>query len=395
MRPIVAMASCSGTGRAYLEGQANGSMKGNLMTEALFRPFKAGAIDASNRVVMAPLTRNRADNETGEVGEMHVDYYRQRAGAGIIITEATQISPEGKGYLGTPGIHTDGQVAAWKKVTDAVHQAGGKIVIQLWHVGRISHTSLQPNGQSPVAPSAVNAGVKTFTADGFEDTSDPRALTLDEMPRLAADYAHAAEMAKKAGFDGVEVHGANGYLLDQFLKTGSNKRADAYGGSVENRARILFEVMDAVTAVWGGDRVGLRLSPFSPANGIDDADPQETFEYVVQGLNKYGLSYLHMVEGATGGSRELDEGESIGALRKLFEGPYMGNNGYTRALALKTVGEGKADLIAFGRPFIANPDLVKRLEEDVALNEGDQDTWYGGGREGYTDYPTLEEADAA
>ncbi|MEQ5826478.1 alkene reductase [Sulfitobacter sp. NFXS29] len=364
------------------------------MTEKLFTPFTAGEIVADNRLVMAPLTRNRADNETGEVSDMHVEYYRQRAGAGIIITEATQISPEGKGYFQTPGIHTEGQVAAWRKVTDAVHSEGGRIVIQLWHVGRISHTSLQPEGAKPVAPSAIAAGVKTFTANGFEDTSEPRALDLDEMPRLVADYAHAAEMAKKAGFDGVEVHGANGYLLDQFLKTGSNKRDDAYGGSVENRARLLFEVLDAVTKVWGGERVGLRLSPFSPANGIEDADPQETFEYVVKGLNRYNLSYLHLVEGATGGSRELDEGESIAALRTLFEGPYMANNGYDREMAIEAVGNDKADLIAVGRPFIANPDLPRRWQMNGPLNEGDTDTYYGGGREGFTDYPTLEQADA-
>ena len=364
------------------------------MTEKLFTPFTAGEIAAENRLVMAPLTRNRADNETGEVSDMHVDYYRQRAGAGIIITEATQISPEGKGYFQTPGIHSKGQVAAWRKVTDAVHAEGGRIVIQLWHVGRISHTSLQPNGGKPVAPSAIGAGVKTFTANGFEDTSEPRALELDEMPRLVADYAHAAEMAKKAGFDGVEVHGANGYLLDQFLKTGSNKREDAYGGSVENRARLLFEVLDAVTEVWGGERVGLRLSPFSPANGIEDANPQETFEYVVKGLNRYNLSYLHLVEGATGGSRELDEGESIAALRALFDGPYMANNGYDRKMAIKAVAEDKADLIAVGRPFIANPDLPRRWQMNGPLNEGDTDTYYGGGREGFTDYPTLEQAEA-
>ncbi len=362
------------------------------MTEKLFTAIDAGAISAKNRIAMAPLTRNRADNDTGEVSDMHVDYYRQRAGAGIIITEATQISPEGKGYFQTPGIHTEGQVAAWRKVTDAVHEAGGKIVIQLWHVGRISHTKLQPNGQAPVAPSGISAGVKTFTADGFEETSDPRALDLDEMPRIVADYTHAAEMAKKAGFDGIEVHGANGYLLDQFLKTGSNTRDDAYGGSVENRVRLLLEVLEAVTGVWGKGRVGLRLSPFSPANGIDDADPQETFEYVVRKLNQFGLSYLHMVEGATGGSRELDEGESIAALRKLFDGVYMGNNCYDRALAVKAVESGDVDMVAFGVPYIANPDLAERLEKDAELNNPDQSTFYGGGREGYTDYPVMEKA---
>ncbi len=365
------------------------------MADALFTPFTAGAISAKNRIVMAPLTRNRADNVTGEVADMHVDYYRQRAGAGIIITEATQISPEGKGYIATPGIHTEGQVAAWKKVTDAVHAEGGKIVVQLWHVGRISHVSLQQDGAKPVAPSAIAAGVKTFTEKGFEETSEPRALDLEEMPRLIADFTHAAQMAKKAGFDGVEVHGANGYLLDQFLKTGSNKRDDAYGGSVQNRARLLMEVLEAVTTVWGGDRVGLRLSPFSPANGISDDNPQETFDYVVKGLNKFGLAYLHMVEGATGGSRTLEEGQSIAALRKLFDGAYMANNGYDRAMAIDAVAQDKADLIAFGRPFIANPDLVRRLVADAPLNDGNQKTYYGGGREGYTDYPTLAEEKAA
>lgn len=361
------------------------------MSAKLFTPFTAGAIEMENRVVMAPLTRNRADNDTGEVQQMHVDYYAQRAGAGLIITEATQISAEGKGYFQTPGIYTEGQVAAWKKVTDAVHAKGGKIVIQLWHVGRISHTSLQPDGNSPVAPSAIAADVKTFTAGGFEPTSTPRALETDEMARVVADYVHAAEMAKKAGFDGVEVHGANGYLLDQFLKTASNHREDAYGGSVENRARLLLEVLEAVTKVWGGDRTGLRLSPFSPANGISDEDPQETFEYVVRELNRFDLAYLHLVEGATGGSRELDEGESLAALRKIFEGPYMANNGYDRQMAIDAVEEGKADLVAFGRPYIANPDLAERLERDAPLNEGNSDTYYGGGREGYTDYPFLTE----
>lgn len=365
------------------------------MTEKLFTPLKVGAIDAQNRIVMAPLTRNRADNDTDEVGDMHVEYYRQRAGAGIIITEATQISPEGKGYLATPGIYTDAQVAAWKKVTDAVHEAGGKIVVQLWHVGRISHTSLQPDGQQPVAPSAITADMKTFTANGFEPTSEPRALGTEEIPRLIEDFVHATKMAQKAGFDGVEVHGANGYLLDQFLKTKTNKRDDAYGGSVENRARLLLEVLDAVTNAWDGAHVGLRLSPFSPANDVADDDPQETFEYVVKELNRFGLAYLHMVEGATGGSRKLAEGHSLAALRKLFDGLYMGNNGYDRQMAIDTVENGAADLVAFGRPYIANPDLAERLERDAPLNEGDSDTYYGGGEKGYTDYPFLEETAAA
>lgn len=361
------------------------------MTEKLFTPMTVGAIDTKNRIVMAPLTRNRADNDTDEVGDMHVEYYTQRAGAGIIITEATQISPEGKGYFSTPGIYSDGQVAAWKKVTDAVHNAGGKIVVQLWHVGRISHTSLQPGGQQPVAPSAIRADVKTFTPDGFEPTSEPRALETDEIPRLIQDFVHATKMAQKAGFDGVEVHGANGYLLDQFLKTRTNTREDKYGGSVENRARLLLEVLEAVTNAWDGAHVDLRLSPFSPANDSHDENPQETFEYVVKELNKFGLAYLHMVEGATGGSRELDEGHSLAALRLLFDGPYMGNNGYDRQMAIDMVESGKADLVAFGRPYIANPDLAKRLERDTSLNKGDRETYYCGDEKGYIDYPFLEE----
>lgn len=360
------------------------------MSHKLFSPFTAGSIAMRNRIVMAPLTRNRADDTTGVVGDLHVEYYRQRASAGMIITEATQISAQGKGYIQTPGIHTEAQAEAWKKVTDAVHAEGGKMVVQLWHVGRISHVSLQPGGQAPVAPSAIPAGSKTFTKNGFEDTSAPRALELNELPGIVADYRHAARLAAQAGFDGVEVHGANGYLLDQFLKTGSNHRTDAYGGSVENRARLLLEVLEAVTDELGGDRVGLRLSPFSPANGISDANPMATFSHVIGALNRFGLAFLHMVEGATGGSRALAEGESIAALRKLFDGPYMANNGYDRQMALDAIDSGAADLVAFGRPFIANPDLVERLEKDAPLNPLDGDTLYGGGAKGLTDYPVLE-----
>lgn len=365
------------------------------MTEKLFTPVTLGAIEAANRIAMAPLTRNRADNDTGEVSDMHVDYYSQRASAGLLITEAAQISAEGKGYFQTPGIYTDGQVAAWRNVTDAVHAKGGKIVIQLWHVGRISHTSIQPDGQKPVAPSAIAADMKTFTGNGFEPTSEPRALETAEMPRIVADYVHATKMAQKAGFDGVEVHGANGYLLDQFLKTKTNKRDDQYGGSVENRARLLLEVLEAVTNAWDGAHVGLRLSPFSPANDIADDNPQETFEYVIPQLNKFGLAYLHMVEGSTGQSRDIGEGHSLSKLRKLFDGVYMANNLYDRDMAINAVDAGEADLVAFGRPYIANPDLAKRLERDAPLNEGDSKTFYAGGKEGYTDYPFLEEIAAA
>ncbi|MDQ0317242.1 alkene reductase [Amorphus orientalis] len=366
-----------------------------MTTPKLFTPFKAGALDLKNRIVMAPLTRNRARAEDDAPVDMHVDYYAQRAGAGLIVTEASQISPEGKGYAWTPGIHSDAQVAGWKAVTDAVHARGGRIVLQMWHVGRISHDTLQPDGQPPVAPSAIAAEAKTFDGKEFLATSTPRALELSEIPRVIEDYRKAARNAVDAGFDGVEVHGANGYLIDQFLRDGANQRTDAYGGSIENRTRLMREVVEAVTEVWGADRVGIRLSPFSNANGLTDSDPMPLFERVVDILNGFGLAYLHFVEGQTGGSRDLAEGQSIEALRARFDGAYMANNGYDRQMAIDAVETGKADLVAFGRPYIANPDLAERLEKNAPLNEPDRKTFYGGGREGYTDYPALDESAAA
>ncbi|ATI42546.1 alkene reductase [Pacificitalea manganoxidans] len=361
----------------------------------LFTPISFGRIEAANRVIMAPLTRNRAQDPDGVPNDLMVDYYRQRAGAGVIITEATQISPEGKGYAWTPGIHSDAQVAGWKKITDAVHEAGGKIVLQLWHVGRISHVSLQPDGQKPVAPSAIAAEVQTFDGTQMVDVSEPRALEREEIPRVIADYRKAAENAKAAGFDGVEVHAANGYLLDQFLRDGSNTRDDDYGGSIENRTRLLFDVLDAVTDVWGPHLVGLRLSPFSNANGISDSDPMPLFRHVVEGLAPYDLAFLHMVEGQTGGSRDLEGANSIADLRKLFRGAYIANNGYDREKGIEAVASGAADAVAYGRPFIANPDLPERLKQDAPLNDPDPATFYGGGAEGYTDYPTLNAEKAA
>ncbi len=365
-----------------------------MTDQTLFSPLKVGAFALPNRIVMAPLTRNRARAEDDTPYEIHATYYAQRATAGLLITEASQISPEGKGYAWTPGIYSPAQVAGWKKVTQAVHAAGGRIVIQLWHVGRVSHTSLQVDGAAPVAPSAIAAGGKTFDGKGFVETSTPRALETAEIARVLDDYRHATRSAREAGFDGVEIHAANGYLIHQFLADGSNKRTDAYGGSLENRVRFLTEVIGAVVGEWDAGHVGIRLSPFSNANGVTDSDPMATFGLAVDRINDAGLAYLHMVEGQTGGLRDLAPGLSIAALRKRFAGVYMANNGYDRKLAMEAVASGAADLIAFGKPYIANPDLVARLRRDAPLNTPDQSTFYGGGEKGYTDYPTLAEADA-
>lgn len=354
---------------------------------SLFAPYTLGGITLSNRIVMAPLTRNRA--AAGLVpGPQTAEYYTQRASAGLIISEASQISQQGQGYQDTPGIYTQDQVAGWRVVTDAVHAAGGKIFLQLWHVGRISHVDLQKDGAAPVAPSAIPAKGKTFVNNGFVEVSEPRALELKELPGIVADYRKAAAHAIKAGFDGVEIHGANGYLLDQFAKDGANHRTDAYGGSVENRARLMLEVATAVTEEIGAGRTGIRLSPVSPANGISCSDPQAQFDYIVRELDKLGLVYLHIVEGATGGARD-NAPFDYDALRAAFRNTYIANNGYDLSLAQQKLAENKADLIAFGRPFIANPDLVKRLKTGAALAEPDRATMYGGGAKGYTDYPAL------
>lgn len=353
----------------------------------LFEPCTLGDITLSNRIVMAPLTRNRAAE--GLVPGPHTaTYYAQRATAGLIISEASQISQQGQGYQDTPGIYTADQITGWRVVTDAVHAAGGKIFLQLWHVGRISHVDLQKDGAAPVAPSAIPAKGKTFVHGGFVDVSAPRALELDEIPGIIADYRKAAANAIAAGFDGVEIHGANGYLLDQFAKDGANHRTDAYGGSVENRARLMLEVAAAVVAEIGAGRTGIRLSPVSPANGISCSDPQAQFDYIVRALDALGLVYLHMVEGATGGARDHAPFD-YAAVRAAFRNSYIANNGYDLPLATQALAQGKADLIAFGRPFIANPDLVARLKTGAPLAELDRATMYGGGAKGYTDYPTL------
>jgi N-ethylmaleimide reductase len=364
----------------------------------LFDPIRFGDIVAANRITMAPLTRDRAG--PGQVPtSMMATYYAQRATAGLIITEASQISPEGQGYLDTPGIFNAEQVAGWRHITDAVHAEGGRIVVQLWHVGRISHVSLQPNGQPPVSSTARRAAGKTFTANGFEDVSAPRALRLDELPRIVAAYRQAARNAIDAGFDGVEVHGANGYLLEQFLRDSINDRADAYGGPKENRARLLLEVMAAIVDEIGAGRAGLRLSPVTPANDAkQDSDAQGLFNYVVEQLAPLKLAFLHVVEGATGGARDVAPFD-YAALRSRFKrgnehGAWIVNNGYTRAMAIEAVAGGAADLVAFGKPFISNPDLVQRLRIDAPLAALNRDTLYGGGAAGYTDYPSLVAATA-
>lgn len=359
------------------------------MTDTLFSPGQLGAISIANRVVMAPLTRNRAI-EGNKPGPLTVEYYRQRATAGLIIAEASPISPLAQGYLDTPGIWSAEQVAAWREVTSAVHGEGGKIVLQLWHVGRISHSSLLPDGAAPVSSTDRVANASTFTREGFIPVSKPRALRDDEIPALIEDYRRAARNAIDAGFDGVEIHAANTYLIEQFLRDSVNDRSGPYGGSIANRARLLLEVVAAIAGEIGAGRTGIRLSPMTTFTAPLDSDPQALYGYVVEQLAPFGLAYLHVIEGETGGTR-TPEGKPFDyeALHRACKGAWMVNNGYSRDLALQTVADGKADLIAFGRSFISTPDLVRRLREGAALNELRADKLYGGGAEGYTDYPTL------
>mgnify|MGYP000238101584 FL=1 len=355
----------------------------------LFSPVSLGSIQLKNRMVMAPLTRNRAG--TGNVPtDLNALYYQQRAGAGLIITEATPISAMAHGYPATPGIHTPAQVEGWKKVVQAVHAQGGKIVLQLWHVGRISHPSLLPDNALPVAPSAIKPAGQAFTYQGLQDFVTPRALELAELPGIVADYATATKHALEAGFDGVEVHAANGYLLDQFLRDGSNKRTDQYGGSLENRSRLLLEVVNAVIAVAGADKVGVRISPLNPFNDMADSNPQALFNHVAEVLSPLGLAYLHAVEGGMGGGEVAPFDFNV--LRKHFKGPYIANLAYDKAKGNAAIASGHADAIAYGVPFLANPDLVERFRQDAPLNAPDQASFYGGTEKGYTDYPTLQQA---
>jgi N-ethylmaleimide reductase len=360
----------------------------SLDFSTLFTPYRLGDLELPNRIVMAPLTRNRADQDTDAANAMMAEHYRQRASAGLIITEGSQISRQGQGYIRTPGIHSDVQVEGWRKVTDAVHNEGGHVFVQLWHVGRVSHVSLQPGGAAPVGPSAIRANTRTYVDSGFIEVSEPRALSLDEIAAVVEDYRKACANAKRAGFDGVEIHAANGYLLDQFQKDGSNKRTDAYGGSVENRARLTLQVVDAALSVWDKSRVGIRLAPVTPSNDVSDSNPAAIFGHIVSELDRRRIGYIHVVEGETGGDRDFAP-FNYRNLRKAFRGAYIANNGYTRELAAQTLLAGDADLIAFGKSFIGNPDLVLRLRLGAPLAEPDPATFFGGGVHGYNDYSIL------
>lgn len=348
----------------------------------LFSALAIGDLTLPNRVVMAPMTRNRAGK--GFVPrDLNATYYAQRATAALIISEATQVAPEGIGYPDTPGIYTPEQVAGWRRVTDAVHAEGGRMFAQLWHVGRISHPSLQPAGELPVAPSAIKPAGEAMTYAGMVPFVTPRALDTDEIPSIVEQYRHGAECAKQAGFDGIEVHAANGYLLDQFLRDGTNQRDDRYGGRIENRARLTLEVLEAVLQVWPARRVGIRVSPNSTFNDMTDSEPKTTFGYLAGALNRYGPAYLHVVEGNAAPV-------SSDHLRKIYRGVLMVNGNYDKRRANAVVGSGTADLVSFGKRFLANPDLPERLRLDAPLNDADKATFYGGGSKGYTDYPHLD-----
>ncbi len=351
----------------------------------LFSDATIGKMKLRNRMVMAPMTRNRAA-EGNSPQQMNVEYYRQRASAGLIITEAAQVSAEGVGYPATPGIYSEQQVAGWRKITDAVHNEGGHIYLQLWYCGRISHPDLLPDKQTPVAPSAIRPEGEAVTFEGMKAFVEPRALETNEIKNIVAQYKHAAQMAKQAGFDGVEIHAANGYLLDQFLRDATNQRSDEYGGNAENRMRFLNEVIDAVLEVWDSHGVGIRLSPENSFNDISDSSPQAHFNYFITQLNARNLAYIHLLEGdMMSKSRNLD----YRALRDAYNGIYIANNAYDKARAEAAINNGDCDLVAFGIPFLANPDLVHRYQNDLKLNEADQNTFYGGDETGYTDYPTA------
>jgi N-ethylmaleimide reductase len=361
---------------------ANRHLQAGLPSGPLFLPFRLGNIELNNRLVMAPMTRSRAlaHNVPNPAA---VTYYAQRASAGLIVTEATQVSPQGVGYIRTPGVHSAAQVAGWTRITEAVHRAGGTIFLQLWHVGRISHPDFH-GGELPVAPSAIAAQGQVFTAKGPQPMVTPRALSLTELPGIVEQFRRGAENAKAAGFDGVELHGANGYLLDQFLRDGTNRRSDAYGGTVENRARLPLEITKAVIEVWGADRVGYRISPNGAFNSMSDSDPIRTFSYMTDELNKLGIIYLHVVDPVADGARRMSP-----LLRRKFDRSYIVNGGFDLETGTAAIRDGEADLVAFGTPFLANPDLPQRYRINAPLNVPDQATFYAGEDKGFTDYPAL------
>ncbi|MEM9766977.1 MAG: alkene reductase [Cyanobacteria bacterium P01_D01_bin.71] len=355
----------------------------------LFEPLNLGAIALPNRILMAPLTRARS-GESRIPNALMLEYYVQRASAGLIITEATQISAQGAGWAQSPGIHTPEQVEGWQKITEAVHQKGGRMVLQLWHTGRASHPDFQPDGALPVSASAIAAQGEIHTPQGKKMRVAPRALGLDEIPGVVEQYVIATRNAKAAGFDGVEIHAANGYLIDQFLRDGSNQRTDAYGGSIENRARFLVEVTEAVVNEWSSYRVGVRLSPYNPFNDMRDSDPIATFTYAAKALNPFNLAYLHIVEALPGHFLALEGSEPAAPyMRQEFKNPIILNGGYDAETGAAAIREDKAAAIAYGIPFIANPDLVERYRQGGALNAADPNTFYTHDRQGYVDYPAL------
>jgi N-ethylmaleimide reductase len=370
-----------------------------VATELLLQPYKLGALNLPHRIVMAPLTRSRAGQPGNVPTPLNACYYEQRAPAALIISEATQVSFQGQGYAWTPGIHSREQVQGWRLVTEAVHEAGGRIFLQLWHVGRISHPSLQPDGMLPVAPSAItpagNAFIENEKGEGqLVPFVRPRALQIEEMPYIVEQYARGAKNALAANFDGVEIHGANGYLINQFIDSSTNHRTDAYGGSVENRARLLMEVAETVSKVWGPDRVGVRLSPLGTFNDTSDADPQATYGYIAEALSQYRFAYLHLVNPAAAPIEKGQEPDPaslrmLALVRARYRGTLILAGGFDRDSAQAWLKQGRADLIAFGRKFLANPDLPERLRLRERLNADDPSTYYGGGAKGYTDYPSL------
>ncbi|HZZ91843.1 MAG TPA: alkene reductase [Usitatibacter sp.] len=367
---------------------------GETSGEKLFEPVQVGRYTLGNRIVMAPLTRSRARQPGNVPTALNACYYAQRASAGLIITEATQVSMQGQGYAWTPGIHSREQVEAWRLVTHAVHDAGGLIFMQLWHVGRISHPALQPDNMLPVAPSAIRPAGQAFIEDEqgqgvLVPFETPRALQLEEMPYLVRQYERGARNALAAAMDGVEVHGANGYLIDQFLCTKSNRRVDEYGGSVQNRSRLLFEAIEAAAGVWGADRVGVRLSPLGTFNDVGDDDPQALYGYVAERLNDYALAYVHVINPASAPEADPRAMPIMDMIRAAYRGNLIVAGGFDHATAESWLEGGKADLVAFGRKFIANPDLPERFRRNLPLNADDPATYYGGGAHGYTDYPSI------